>query len=720
LSAGLMKLRIRLIEAARALPCFPRSFQEEDNVLKSMQQMVPDSIRPTALERELVGEWPDAWVLLYQNKIMCAGAMRHAHHPSSYEIGEVLVQHGYNSFMSSYLLVVVFLATVLGIVGISFYLVFRLRIFGWFEAPMSLAELIPGSFDPVRLADPDFDPARQKKQLPYRSVLNCIGSRKGCAWERIVVVLKALVGVYSSWFFTFIRIPPEKDSFDEEYLSDDDEDSRLKVREVCRDKAYLVRTIEVFCRAAALSTLFAWLWCCRRLNDAILLGLLVFMHTWLASCVAQSSIPEAEPDGISDEADAPPKDAALAIAGLFGVQHGPRWLRAICAVRSTAAPSKQKQSRQRRQRRKSANLMEKPGHSSGNDGLEASKTSDQPKESRDEEEEDKPVAPAGSGEGGDFIPAPSAPFSDRFQRQMLNSRLLHTLHGSYLELSAWTMVSVFVGVIWLLHVRWLIGDCTFFQHYQRTLPEEFFQVYGGPGTFWRSLAVLGELLLLWFCGEKLCEITCLLNVATLVLNQRLAALRYLREHMPPLAAGIKQVSIGDATAYREESLKCRQFAVELSDARWLVLQKPVSLAIFITQLMFLVSIVLLMLRWSPQHWPRPLDIFDPTVFLVIGLVILSPLVNTLMAAHSANAEDLKQRQRLRLESEDVMAASSSSQEVDVEYVKLRVKLQQALAEKAIAWPNGRELGLGELCRVILVALFAVGLASLQGLNYVIP
>jgi len=484
------------------------------------------------------------------------------------------------------------------------------------------------------------------------------------------MVLKALVGVYSSWLFTFIRIPPEKDSFDEEYLSDDDEDSRLKVREACRDKAYLVRTVEVFCRAAALSTLFAWLWCCRRLNDAILLGLLVFMHTWLASCAGQSSIPEAEPDRIGNEADASPKNAALAIAGLFGVQHGPRWQRAICAVRSTAAPSKQKQTRQRRQRRKSANLMDKPGgHSSGNDGPEASKTTSDPpsKENRgDDEAEDKPLVPAGSGEGGDFIQAPSAPFSDRFQRQLLNSRLLHTLHGSYLELSAWTMVSIFIAVVWLLHARWLIGDCTFFQHYQRTLPEEFFQVYGGPATFGRLLAILGELLLLWFCGEKLCEITCLLNVATLVLNQRLAALRFLRDHMPPLAAGIKEVSIGQATAYREETLTCRQFAVELSDARWLVLQKPVSLAIFITQLVFLVSIVLLMLRWSPHHLPQPLvEILDPAVFLVIGLVILSPLVSTLMAAHSANAEDLNQRQRLRHESEDVMAASSSSQEADV-------------------------------------------------------
>lgn len=49
------------------------------------------------------------------------------------------------------------------------YVSFRLRAFGWLEVPVSLAELVPGAFPPERLADAEFDPSRQKKQLPYRT-----------------------------------------------------------------------------------------------------------------------------------------------------------------------------------------------------------------------------------------------------------------------------------------------------------------------------------------------------------------------------------------------------------------------------------------------------------------------------------------------------------------------------------------------------------------------
>jgi len=95
--------------------------------------------------------------------------------------------------------------------GVMVYVSFRLRAFGWLEVPVSLAELVPGAFPPERLADAEFDPSRQKKQLPYRKVpANFSRSRSGF-WEVISHGFQVLFGIYTSWLLLCIRIPPEKD-----------------------------------------------------------------------------------------------------------------------------------------------------------------------------------------------------------------------------------------------------------------------------------------------------------------------------------------------------------------------------------------------------------------------------------------------------------------------------------------------------------------------------
>jgi hypothetical protein len=95
--------------------------------------------------------------------------------------------------------------------GVMVYVSFRLRAFGWLEVPVSLAELVPGAFPPERLADAEFDPSRQKKQLPYRKVpANFSRSRPGF-WEVISHGFQAPFGIYTSWLLLCILIPPEKD-----------------------------------------------------------------------------------------------------------------------------------------------------------------------------------------------------------------------------------------------------------------------------------------------------------------------------------------------------------------------------------------------------------------------------------------------------------------------------------------------------------------------------
>eukprot|EP00438_Fugacium_kawagutii_P025343 Skav236505 [mRNA] locus=scaffold78:334317:334947:+ [translate_table: standard] len=107
---------------------------------------------------------------------MCLNA--HADHlniSSQRAMEVVLAAQGFDSFARNYSLNAMLLSLVFFSFGLMTYVSFRLRAFGWLEVPVSIADLLPGAFPPERLADADFDPSRQKKQLPYRKVLPGLG-----------------------------------------------------------------------------------------------------------------------------------------------------------------------------------------------------------------------------------------------------------------------------------------------------------------------------------------------------------------------------------------------------------------------------------------------------------------------------------------------------------------------------------------------------------------
>jgi hypothetical protein len=84
---------------------------------------------------------------------------------------------------------------------------------------------------------------------------------------------------------------PAQDAFDEEYMTDDDEECRLKVRDVCAMRAKNVGSIEVIVRALSLCGLHYWLICAGRYSDLFFLDFLYITYAWLV-CTVASSVPE--------------------------------------------------------------------------------------------------------------------------------------------------------------------------------------------------------------------------------------------------------------------------------------------------------------------------------------------------------------------------------------------------------------------------------------------
>ena len=413
-------------------------------------------------------------------------------------------------------------------------------------------------------------------------------------------------------------------------------------------------------------------------------------------------------------------DAAGAVTAIFGVQHGPRWARAQCTTRSTAAPNKTK--RQRRLRRR-----ETPD--SGNSGTEA--------EAKDPKDPKDPESPRGEGDGP-MSPqsASESSFSDRFQRQLLSAGVMHVQHSELLEQSVVSMCSCFLSVVFLMHLRWtLTGSLKRF--YAGSEPLELVQAYGLPDSSDRLMSVAAEVLLMFLCFERLYDMSSLLHVSSLSLKQRNTALRFMREHQPPWAfTGVREVPLQRATSYCEEVVRCGDFALELSDARWRVVQRPVEIVVTITEALLLLALLLIILPFLPlpsaalpgaqgkvtfhllyEHFRFLEPWLDPVVPLTVGLVIVSPTVNTLLQAHFANAEVARQQSMLR--SKVDTALSSAKEQEDVQYVQLRNCSRDALANATLKWSSGRALGLLEPILLLYFGLAVVGLAVLTKLNFII-
>jgi len=360
---------------------------------------------------------------------------------------------------------------------------------------------------------------------------------------------------------------------------------------------------------------------------------------------------------------------------------------------------------------------------SGN-GVEPSSASDLPGTG----EENEPNAASVTDAAGQGVLPMETSFSDRFQRSLLNSGLLHTSHGSLLDLSIGSLMSAFATVLWLVHVRRLAaGDFRAF--YEGISPVDLFVAYGAPGTSDRMLAISADLLLLWYCGERLFDISSLLHVATLTLRQRNASLAFVREHPPPSLPKENEANTKDTMLRIGESVRCSEFALELSDIRWLMLQEPVMVVYNASLFLFLVSFILLLLPMSSNFQTKRLQgylesaspFLDPLVPLTVGLCGIWPLMTTLLAGHWANFEARRQRMWLRSEADAALSAAPGGlEDHDVQYVQLRVKATEALQYPQISWPNGRELGIWEPVLLVMAASCAAGFAVMRGASVILP
>ncbi|OLP81264.1 hypothetical protein AK812_SmicGene38212 [Symbiodinium microadriaticum] len=739
LALGLARLRRRLQAEAEKLPKLNRYWDPQNlsDGLDTLRSLVPRALHPTPEEQETVGDIPHNWITYYQVKVMGANAHSSQNASVRREMELLLSAQGFDSFARNYSLGAILLALILLVFGLLVYVSFRLRVFGWFEVPISMAEMLPGAFSPVRLADPDFDPCRQKKQLPYRFVKGQLIPRPIPAWDSLDSFFQAVFGAYASWLLLCVRIPPEKDTFDEEYLTDDDEECRLRVRDICAFRAKNVGTIEVIFRALCLFALEVWLLCyAGRYGDAFLLNLLYVCYARMASCVAACSIPTPMPEKTDCDAELMPgqeMDAAGAVTAVFGVQHGPRWARAQCSTRSTAAPNKTKKQR-RLLRRRETSEREKAERAERQPDSGAELESKEAESPKDRHEEADAASPhSGSEIGGNF--------SDKFQQQLINAGIMHVNHAALLEHSVLSMVSCFLSVLFLMHLRWTFTS-NFRGFYGASSPLQIVQAYGLPYSVDRLMAITAEVLLMWFCFERLYDISSLLHVASLSLRQRSAALRFMREHQPPWATGVREVPLEQAIVYCEEVVRCSDFALELSDARWQILHKPVEVIVSMTEALLFLAFLLITLPYLPLPSSLPLPpslrsslpqkpslaslrsslpflepILDPVIPLTVALAVVSPAVHALLQAHFANTEVARQRAILRSKAE--AALSSAKEEEDVPFVQLRNSSREALAKATLRWSSGRALGLLEPILLLYFALTVVGLAVLTKLNFII-
>lgn len=709
LTGGLARLQKRFALEARVLPRMNNRWpigEEKGDGMDGIRALVPLTLRPSGAEEEVIGGRPTTWVLLYKTRVMCAlASMRPCDSAAAAGVAEVLAAHGFDSFARDFFVSVVILASILGGFGLFAYLGFRIKLYGPLDAPVSMVEFIPGAFNPSRMLDSDFDPSRQKGKLPYRAVKEYLAPQGSSCTFGLAAFAKALTGIFSSWLLQFVRIPPEKDPYDEDYQSDDDEDTRCAVRDSCRSRAFWVRNLEVAARTTILLLVLLWLGLgAGRWHDATVCALLCLYHSWFAACAASSAEPAPEPEKVPDESEGN-VDAAGVVSALFSVQYGPRWGRAIVSTRSTAtAVTLRRTSLAARRRNR------KPRQRS----QEGSKVSESDNESGTESVSSQVWKKT---EVTSFLDASAddTPYSDRFQRALLQSGRLHVKHRSLIERSVMSMVTIFVLLLWLFHLRWLSKGLLFRTYADRT-PVQVFEAYGAPGTCQRFVSLVLELGLLWISADRLYACCSLLHVAGLSLQQRCAALAFAGEHLPPLPSSPSSTSDSEEAAavrtirHVEESRRCAEFALELSDVRWGLLAKPVRLVHLCTVKLLVVSLLVFGAQSFKGYssvlatWSAALD---PAVPLAIALCLSGPLLAVLLAAASANREVAGQQKRLEDAAEEVLDGISSASS-GTDYVALRVKVRDALGTNFICWPGGRRLNFFEPGLIVFLTALIIG------------
>jgi len=255
-------------------------------------------------------------------------------------------------------------------------------------------------------------------------------------------------------------------------------------------------------------------------------------------------------------------------------------------------------------------------------------------------------------------------------------------------------------------------------------PVQLFEAYGAPGSWGRWFALLLELSLLWLAGERLYGIVSIVHVAVLSVEQRARALAFACAHQPPASKKIPEESASAhaAAQHVDETVRCFDFALELSAIRWTVLREPVMVIYLCTLKLLAIALLLLAVPSVGLLGPlaaRLCSLLDPVVLLSAGLCLVWPLSVLLLAAAAANREVVQQRLQLRLGVDAALGAAmvAGREPDDVEYVQLRVKACEALRTSRLCWPGGRELGLSE--PAALVGLSAVA-SSLAVAGWLLP
>jgi len=709
LKGGLAQLRKRLALEAAKLPHLNGRWpigQQKGDGLDGIRALVPQELHPVGAEQEVIGQKPSLWILFYKTRVMCSlASMRPCDSAAANRVARVLAEHGFDSFARDFFVSAVILASILGGFGLFAYVGFRIKLYGPLDAPVSMAEFIPGAFNPSRMLDSDFDPSRQKGKLPYRAVKEYLAPQGSSCTFGMAAFGKALTGIFSSWLLQFVRIPPEKDPYDEDYQSDDDEDTRTAVRDQCRARAACVQKLEVAMRTTLLVQVLFWLsWGAGRWHDAMVCALLCLYHSWFAACAASCAEPAPEPEKVPEESEGN-VDAASVVSAIFSVQYGPRWGRAIVSTRSTATAVTLRRTSLLARRRNRKPRQRPQGGPRGCDS-----------------DNESGSEAAGSQvwsetEVASFLEASAedTPYSDRFQRALLQSGLLHVKHRSLLERSVLSMVTIFVLLLWLFHLRWL-SKASLFQVYAGRTPAQIFSAYGAPGTWRRFVFLVLELGLLWISADRLYACCSLLNVAGLSLKQRCAALVFAGDHLPPLPSAPSSTSNSEEAAavrairHVDESKRCADFALELSAVRWGLLATPVLVAYFCTVKLLVISLLLLgshsFRGYVPASWSAALD---PAVPLTIALCLSGPLLPVLLAAASANRELACQQRRLESAAEEVLDSSSPG---GADCVALRVRVRDAMGTNFIRWPGGRRLDFCETGLIICLLAIIIGVHAI--------
>jgi len=509
------------------------------------------------------------------------------------------------------------------------------------------------------------------------------------------------------------------DPYDEDYLSEDDEDARDKWRRHYMDRARVVRDWEVFVRNVVVWGLFWWLaWGSKRWHEITLLIWIHLLYSFLVSTVAGNVAPYVSPE--SDSGLPGGVDAALVTHALFSVQHGPRWARTMATIRSTASANPKNRLKRRPQRK-----LKTPSSS------DATTDDSSSIGTLDCDTFLSTSLPAQSSEASAFLDANMTCHSDRFQRAFIQTGMLHTRHRFLLGYSIASMVVIILAMLWLTNVRWLVFGY-FRGFYEGMTPVKLFQAYGAPGTARRWAALLMEVLVLWCAVEWLYAIATTVLVGTLVVHQRNQALVFARDHSPPAVrechdAGDEVLQQKLALNRIEECWRCLEFALELSAIRWMFLRESIMATYLCTMMFLVMSTFGFAIQCVCLLDMADLGLAtDPVVPFCLGLCLLGPLVSVLTEAAAANREVSKQHEVLQVamratlenyDSGEARAAPAANvqpeggelKDVEVALNRARHALEK-LQASMLSWPGGRQISSAEPALIVGIATVAACLA----------